>query len=226
MSIRRNLTQLGKKGQDGRGYIPDDWYPGGIPANVFTEQDVYLDTAYSFAAFHSHLDQGMQIGRGTGCYDRATFLTGSAGRIEVGRFVILNGTTLISQTCITIGDHCMLAWGSVLCDTFWSLPNQIPVVIRRKMMERVAEDPLRQFPSLGPSAPIVLESNCWVGFDAVILPGVHLGQGCIVGSKTLVREDVPPYAVLAGNPARVIRYLKPDDTPEMRKAAYAYYLQT
>lgn len=222
--MRQNLTQLGEKGEDGKGYIPGDWYPGEIPPNVVTEPDVYLDTAYSFAAFHSQVEEAMQVGAGTGCYDRATFITGPRGRIEVGRFVILNGTTLISQDCISIGDHCMLAWGSVLCDSFWPAGEAPDRSMRRKIMQALAVDPLRQLPSLGINAPIVLESNCWVGFDAIVLPGVRLGQGCIVGSKALVREDVPPYAVLAGNPARIIRYLEPDDTPEMRQNAYTQYL--
>lgn len=222
--MRQNLVQLGEKGKDGFGYIPDDWYPRGIPANVVTENDVYLDTSYGFAAFHSSLDQAMKIGAGTGCYDRATFITGPKGQIEVGRFVILNGTTLISQERISIGDHCMLAWGSVLSDSFWELAQVPSRAVRRAIMSAVAHDPLRAFPLLGPIAPIVLEDNCWVGFDAVILPGVRLGQGCIVGSKSIVRTDVPPYAVVVGNPARIIRFLEPDDTEDMRQQAFNTYL--
>jgi acetyltransferase-like isoleucine patch superfamily enzyme len=52
----------------------------------------------------------------------------------------------------------------------------------------------------------------------VILPGVTLGRGCIVGSRTIVADDVAPYAVVVGDPARVVRYLDADDTPEARQA--------
>jgi acetyltransferase-like isoleucine patch superfamily enzyme len=222
--MRQNLTQLADIGADGRAYIAGDWYPGGIPSNVHYEPGVYLDTAYGFAAFHSQVKPAMQIGDGTGCYDRATFITGPTGTIQVGEFVILNGTTLISNEHISIGKHCMLAWGSVLCDSFWAL-DSVPVAAnRRQLMQEIAQMAHRPFPSLGPSAPILLEDNCWVGFDALILPGVRLGQGCIVGCKAVVREAVPPYAVVVGNPARIIRYLEPDDTEEVRQAALQHCL--
>nr|MBA4158314.1 hypothetical protein [Gemmatimonadota bacterium] len=56
-----------------------------------------------------------------------------------------------------------------------------------------------------------------------VLPGVTLGQGCIVGSKTVVAADVPPYAIVVGDPARVVRILDPDDTEEARRQAFEEY---
>lgn len=70
---------------------------------------------------------------------------------------------------------------------------------------------------------ITLNDNVWVSFDAVILPGVTLGRGCVVGCKTIVAEDVPPYAVVVGNPARIIRFLEPDDTDAVRDRALQEY---
>ncbi len=51
----------------------------------------------------------------------------------------------------------------------------------------------------------------WVGFEVVILPGVHIGRGAVIGSKAIVNENVPPYAVVVGNPAKIIRFLEPTD---------------
>lgn len=48
-------------------------------------------------------------------------------------------------------------------------------------------------------------SDVWVGAGAVVLSGVNIGDGAIVAAGSLVRSDVPPYAIVAGNPARVIR---------------------
>ena len=48
-------------------------------------------------------------------------------------------------------------------------------------------------------------SDVWIGLGATILSGVHIGHGAIVGTKALVTKNVPPYAVVAGNPARVVR---------------------
>ena len=51
----------------------------------------------------------------------------------------------------------------------------------------------------------VIGNDVWIGRDARILPGARLGDGVIVGASAVVCGDVPPYAVMAGNPARVIR---------------------
>jgi acetyltransferase-like isoleucine patch superfamily enzyme len=55
--------------------------------------------------------------------------------------------------------------------------------------------------------PIRLGRNSWVGFGACILPGVTIGEGSIVAARSVVAADVPPFVVVAGNPARVIRPL-------------------
>ena len=52
-------------------------------------------------------------------------------------------------------------------------------------------------------------NNVWLGFDACVMPGVTIGEGAIVGARSVVFDDVPAYAVAAGNPARVIRRLDP-----------------
>jgi len=63
----------------------------------------------------------------------------------------------------------------------------------------------------------------WVGFDSVILPGVTLGRGAVVGCKTVIAEDVPAYAVVVGDPARIVRRLDPDDTEKARAQAIREY---
>lgn len=53
---------------------------------------------------------------------------------------------------------------------------------------------------------IVVEDDVWIGYGATIMPGVHMGQGCVVGAGALVTKDVPPYAVVGGVPAKIIEY--------------------
>lgn len=65
--------------------------------------------------------------------------------------------------------------------------------------------------------PVVVQENVWAGFESVIFPGVTVGRGAIIGSKSVVTEDIPPYAVVVGNPARVIKFLEPNDTPEYKE---------
>ena len=51
----------------------------------------------------------------------------------------------------------------------------------------------------------VVENDVWIGQNATILPGVHIGNGAIIGANSVVGSDVPPYTIVAGNPARFVR---------------------
>ena len=53
---------------------------------------------------------------------------------------------------------------------------------------------------------IVVGSDVWIGYEAVVMAGVTIGDGAIVASRAVVTRDVPPYAIVGGVPARVIKY--------------------
>lgn len=54
--------------------------------------------------------------------------------------------------------------------------------------------------------PVKIEDDVWIGSNAVILPGVVIGRGAVVGAGAVVTRDVPPHAIVAGVPARVIKH--------------------
>lgn len=53
---------------------------------------------------------------------------------------------------------------------------------------------------------IIIEDDVWIGMDAMILSGVTIGKGAVVAARSVITRDVPPYSIVAGNPAKVIRY--------------------
>lgn len=58
---------------------------------------------------------------------------------------------------------------------------------------------------------VVIGNDVWLGDGATILSGVRIGDGAVIGAKALVAKDVPPYAIVGGNPGRVLRYrFEPD----------------
>ena len=57
----------------------------------------------------------------------------------------------------------------------------------------------------------VIGNDVWIGQNAVILPGVHVGDGAIIGANSVVGSDVEPYTIVAGNPAKPIRKRFDDD---------------
>jgi acetyltransferase-like isoleucine patch superfamily enzyme len=179
-----------------------------VPSNVILGRDVYVETAYSFAPFFSEEERALVMGEASGAYDQTAFVAGPRGRITVGAYTVLNATTLICNERITVGAHCLLAWGSVVTDTW---PDAgVSLDARRRALRAAAADPHRRLPPVSPPRPVTLEDNVWIGFDAVILPGVTIGRGAVVGCKTIVKDSVPPYAVVVGDPARVIRTLDPE----------------
>ncbi|HNA87128.1 MAG TPA: CatB-related O-acetyltransferase [Nitrospira sp.] len=57
----------------------------------------------------------------------------------------------------------------------------------------------------GTKGDVVIGNDVWIGHEAVILSGVRIGDGAVVGARAVIRSDVPPYHIAAGNPARVVR---------------------
>ena len=62
--------------------------------------------------------------------------------------------------------------------------------------------PITELPMKGDT---IIENDFWIGYNATILPGVHIGNGACIGACAVVSKDVPPYAIVGGNPARLIR---------------------
>lgn len=57
-----------------------------------------------------------------------------------------------------------------------------------------------------PNRRVKIGHDVWIGRSAIVLPGVEIGSGAVVGAGSVVTKTVPPYAIVAGNPARLIRY--------------------
>lgn len=56
-----------------------------------------------------------------------------------------------------------------------------------------------------PAGDTVVGNDVWIGAEAIIMPGVRIGDGAVIGTRALVTRDVAPYAIVGGNPARTIR---------------------
>nr|WP_232049358.1 CatB-related O-acetyltransferase [Rickettsia asiatica] len=69
-------------------------------------------------------------------------------------------------------------------------------------------------PSPNKRRDTIIGNNVWFGTNSTVLPGVNIGDGAIIGACSVVAKDVPPYIIVAGNPAKVIRYRFPDEIVE------------
>ena len=221
--MNKNIAQEIEFAADGGKYIKYDWYPKAIPENLVMDDMVYLDSTYSFACFHSQQPDGFTLGFASGNYLHSHFLVGEKGRISVGKYVILEATNILANNSVSIGDHCMFSWGSYITDS-WLNKHTDSLEARKDILKKLAQSKYRYLNIPHPK-PVIIEDNVWVGFDAVILPGVTLGRGCVVGCKTIISENVPPYAVIVGAPAKIVKYLNADDTEEEKAKAIQQFVK-
>jgi len=123
---------------------------------------------------------------GEGSYVTAPLLGVCFDRIKLGRNVIINSNMLaMARGGITIEDDVQIAANVQL------LTNNHDPYERRTL----------------PCRPILIKKGAWIGAGATILPGICIGAHAIVGAASVVTGDVPDYAVVVGNPARVVKML-------------------
>jgi acetyltransferase-like isoleucine patch superfamily enzyme len=189
--------------------LPWDWYPGKIPENVVIDDEAYLESSYSFHYYRSRMTEGVRIGRGASAYQGTLFDVGPGGRVSIGEFTLVNGAWIICDGEVEIGDYGLISWNVVLMDSY-RLPFD-PEDRRGELMKVPFRD-RRMVDGQVESRPIRIGRNVWIGFDACVLPGVTIGEGSIIGARSVVFEDVLPYSVVVGNPARVVRTLNREPT--------------
>ncbi len=188
--------------------LPWDWYPASIPENVLLDDTAYVETSFSFFCYRSQAEVGVRIGRGASIYLGTMFDVRPNGRVSLGEYTLVHGARIVCDSEIEIGDYTMISWNVVLMDTYrMSLdPKE-----RRHELEAAARReprlPLVVEGNAPPARPIRIGKNAWIGFDSIVLPGVTIGDGAIVGARSVVVENVEPYTIVAGNPARFIRRL-------------------
>ena len=122
------------------------------------------------------------------------------GGIKVGKnsYGVIN----VNYTCgdsekLIIGDNCSLG----RCNFLLGGGHDY---------HRITTFPFIDEPAIS-KGPIVVENDVWIGDAVWILSGVTLKKGCVIGTGSIVTHDVPPYAIVAGNPAKVIKYRFPQE---------------
>ncbi|EQB58185.1 bacterial transferase hexapeptide [Colletotrichum gloeosporioides Cg-14] len=131
------------------------------------------------------------IGRvGENVVVEAPFVCDYGYNIVIGQNVIVGRScTILDAAEVNIGDNCHIG------------PN---VSIYAATLHT---DPKRRQGSKGPQIgrPVTIDQDCWIGGGVTILPGITIGKGSTVGAGSVVTKNVPPFTIVGGNPARVLR---------------------
>ena len=115
---------------------------------------------------------------------------GSA-EVRIGQGTFLNlGVMIASAGLVEIGEHCMFANGCFITDADHRFDDPSQPV------------PWQGFTSKGPTR---VGDNVWCGAHVVITGGVTIGERCVIGANSVVTQDIPPFSIAAGAPAKVLK---------------------
>jgi len=128
-------------------------------------------------------------------YIKPPFTVDYGYHVSIGAGTFINaGCVLLDAAPITIGTNVLIGPNVQMLTAYHGLT----VSSRRKALTH--------------SKPITIGDDVWIGAGSILLPGVTIGAGAVVGAGSVVTKDVPPFVVVAGNPARVVRELDPEAT--------------
>jgi len=167
--------------------LPHDWFPRPLPPNVEIGPRSWLGSSYSFLHCQSRRPCVVRIGHDTGVYLGTMFELGPAGEVEIGNFCTVVGATIRTNGRVLIEDYALVSYDVVIADTFAAVPPEAG-----------------GSESSVPRISVAIRRNAWIAARATLLGGADIGEGAIVGAGAVVDFVVPAFAIVAGNPARVV----------------------
>lgn len=133
---------------------------------------------------------------------------GHGGRISIGEYCYVGEQTHIwSAQEISIGDRVLIAHNVNIFD---NSTHPIGASERHRQFKDIIASGHPRVIDLSEQA-VKIGDDVWIGCMSVILKGVTIGRGAIIGAGSVVTRDVPPYTIVAGNPASVIREIPVDE---------------
>src|SRR3569832_620078 len=170
--------------------LPHDWFGIPLPPYVRLGEGSWLYSSFSFLHFRSERPCGLRVGRNSGIYSGTFFNLGPEGEVEIGDYCTLVGVILSTTRRVVIEDYALFAHEVVIADCFADIP------FGPGEGEGRSDPPASQ-------TEVIIRGIVWIGARAVLLSGARIGDGVFVGAAAVIDFEVPPYAVVAGNPAKI-----------------------
>jgi acetyltransferase-like isoleucine patch superfamily enzyme len=126
------------------------------------------------------------------------------GEINIGNYCYVGeGAKIWSAKKIKIGSYVLIAHGVNIHD---NISHPINAELRRKHTEQIIHQGHPKKDIELKEKEVLIMDDAWIGFNSTILRGVTIGRGAVIGACSVVTESVPDYAIVVGNPARIIGY--------------------
>jgi acetyltransferase-like isoleucine patch superfamily enzyme len=129
-----------------------------------------------------------------GLYQRTILIARYGGIISIGNGTGISGTTIYSMKKIEIGNNCLIGANCKIIDNdFHPLNIYERIAFKSENIHKKA---------------IKIGNNCFIGMNSIILKGTEIGDNSIIGAGSVVSGKFPDNVVVAGNPAKIIKYIK------------------
>ena len=129
----------------------------------------------------------ISLGKRTTAFRRVT-LGANGGNLQLGDYVFFNRNCIVATLHqITIGHSCLFGPGVTIYDHDHKFSSD--GIIHGKYN----------------TSPVIIEDNCWVGANVMILRGTHIGEGCVIGAGTVVKGEIPAHSIVTSNRELIIR---------------------
>lgn len=133
----------------------------------------------------------------------------SSAEIEIGSNTFIGNSTFVCAKKIIVGNNVLISWGCTFMDNnAHSLiyeERKNDVSDWKRSIEEGDTGKYKNWVNVHKET-ITIKDKAWIGFNVILLKGVTIGKGAVVAAGSVVTKDVPDYAVVAGNPAQIIKY--------------------
>lgn len=165
---------------------------------------------YATSRVHNNQLDPSKIKIGDNCHIRGELLVlAYGGEINIGTNVFIGeGSRVWSGDNIRIGDNILISHNVNIIDTN---SHESDHILRAKGFVELLKNGHPKEKGVIETKPIVIEDYAWINFNAVILKGVTIGKGAIVAAGAVVTKDVEPFTLVAGNPAKFVKKIKPGE---------------
>lgn len=191
-----------------------------IPIDYILRYPLYWISCIWVSPYFNAVGKKCRIRRGLKLYGNAKCIF-IEDDVQIGARCVLEAYTEFQPASQTFTPHVVIGDGCKIgTDSHISSINSVilgkhvrcgrKIFITDNAHGASQRDLLDMPPNMRPlysKGPVIIEDNVWIGEYAAILPNVTIGQGSIVAAHAVVTKDVPPYSVVGGNPAKVIKCL-------------------